>query len=479
MRTSIPFLALAAAALLTGCKVGPTYRPPEPRAPTRWSEPLAGGETSRGADLAQWWTTFKDPELASLVERALKANLDLRQAQARLREARARRGVAGSALGPSVEASGSAGRERQSANQPLLGGLLPPGTPMTSDIYQAGFDASWELDLFGGNRRRLEEAGAALEAAGFSLADAQVSLVAEVARNYVAARGYQQRLAIARENLAAQHDIVALARSRYQQGFTSSLEPEQAATVLAQTESQVPALEAGFLAALHHLGVLLGQAPGTLREELAATAPIPAAPAEVPAGLPADLVRRRPDIRVAERQLAEASARVGVAMADLYPSFSLSGRFGWESAQSGSLLTSASSTWSWGPSFRWPIFAAGRIRANIRVQDARQEQALAAYEKAVLAGFEEVENALVAYAKEQARNVPLRAAVASSGRALEVARQQYVSGLTSFINVLDAERTVYQAQDSLVQSDQAVAQDLIALCKALGGGWPAPAASGS
>ncbi len=322
-------------------------------------------------------------------------------------------------------------------------------------------------------RRRLEEADAALAAAGYSLADAQVSLVAEVARNYVAARGYQQRLAIARENLTAQRDIVALARSRHQQGFTSSLEPEQAATVLAQTESQVPALEAGFLAALHHLGVLLGQAPGALREELGATAPIPMAPAEVPAGLPADLVRRRPDIRVAERRLAEASARVGVAMADLYPAFSLGGGFGWESAQSGSLFTSASSTWSWGPSFRWPLFASGRIRANIRVQDARQEQALAAYEKAVLTGFEEVENALVAYAREQARNVPLRAAVASSSRALEVARQQYASGLTSFINVLDAERTVYQAQDSLVQSDQAVAQDLIALCKALGGGWPA------
>ncbi|BDU74331.1 efflux transporter outer membrane subunit [Mesoterricola silvestris] len=477
MRTTMPLLALAATSFLVGCKVGPTYEPPKPNAPNVWSEPLGGGETHRSADLAQWWTTFQDPALASLVERALKANPDLRLAQARLREARAQRGVAGAALGPDLQVAGSGGRERQSANQPLLGRMLPPGTDMTSNVYQAGFDASWELDLFGGNRRGLEAADAALAAAGYGLADVQVSLVAEVARQYTAARGFQRRLAIARENLTAQRDIVALARSRYQQGFTSSLEPEQAATVLSLTESQVPALETGLHTALHHLDVLLGQAPGRVIQDLETAAPVPAAPAEVPLGLPADLVRRRPDIRVAERRLAEASARVGVAKADFYPRLFLAGSFGWESAQSGSLFTSPSSTWSLGPRFRWPIFDTGRIRANVRVQDARREQALAAYEKAVLTGFEEVENALVTYAKEQARNVPLRAAVASSTRALDVARQQYASGLTSFINVLDAERTVYQAQDNLVQSDQAVAQDLIALCKALGGGWPAPGGS--
>jgi NodT family efflux transporter outer membrane factor (OMF) lipoprotein len=478
MNASAALLALVATGAMTGCMVGPDYKPPEASAPRPWSEPLAGGETARDASLAQWWKDFRDPELDSLVTRALGANLDLRLAQARVREARAQLGLAGAALEPSLDASGSAAREKESANQPIMGSLLPPGTPLTSNVYQAGFDASWELDLFGGNRRGAEAADAALAAAGYGLADAQVSLVAEVARNYVAARGYQQRLAIARENLAAQSDIVALAQSRYQQGFTSSLEPDQAATVLAQTEGQVPALEAGLQAAVHHLGVLLGQEPGALITELAATAPIPAAPPEVPAGLPADLVRRRPDIRVAERRLAEATARVGVAKADLYPKFSLTGSFGWESAQSGSLFTPASSAWSLGPSFRWPVFDAGKVRANIRVQDARQEQALVGYQKAVLAGFEDVENALVAYAKEQARNVPLRSAVASSGKALEVAREQYKSGLTSFINVLDAERTVYQAQDSLVQSDQAVAQDLIALCKALGGGWPAPAGKG-
>ncbi len=479
MKLSFVILALVATGSMLGCLVGPDYRPPATRAPRQWSEPLAGGETSSRTSLAEWWRDFHDPELDSLVARALDANLDLRLAQARVREARAERGLAGAALAPSMNVSGSTAREKQSANQPLFSGLLPPDTPLTSDVYQAGFDATWELDLFGGARRGAEAADADLAAAGFSLADAQVTLVAEVARNYVTARGYQQRLAIARENLAAQRDIVTLARSRYQQGFTSSLEPDQAATVLAQTEGQVPALEAGVQAAVHHLGVLLGQDPGALRQELAAAAPIPEVPPEVPAGLPADLVRRRPDIRVAERRLAAAAARVGAAKADLYPRFSLTGSFGWESTRSGSLITPASSAWSLGPSFRWPIFDAGRVRANIQVQDARQEQAFVSYQKAVLTGFEDVENALVAYAKEQARNVPLRAAMASSRSALEVAREQYASGLTSFINVLDAERTVYQAQDTLVQSDQAVDQDLIALCKALGGGWPEPRPAGS
>ena len=457
---------------------GRTTGPRQPRAPRQWSEPLAGGETSSGTSLAEWWRDFHDPELDSLVARALDANLDLRLAQARVREARAERGLAGAALAPSMNVSGSTAREKQSANQPLLGGLLPPGTPLTSDVYQAGFDASWELDLFGGNRRGAEAADADLAAAGFSLADAQVSLVAEVARNYVTARGYQQRLAIARENLAAQRDIVTLARSRYQQGFTSSLEPDQAATVLAQTEGQVPALEAGVQTAVHHLGVLLGQDPGALRQELAAAAPIPQRPAGSAGGPP-----RGPGAPAPGHPGGGAPAGGGRGpggrgqgrpLPQVLPHRQL--RLGKRPERQP--VHPRQHRLVLGPSFRWPIFDAGRVRANIRVQDARQEEALACYEKAVLTGFEDVENALVAYAKEQARNVPLRAAVASSSSALEVARQQYASGLTSFINVLDAERTVYQAQDTLVQSDQAVDQDLIALCKALGGGWPEPRPAG-
>jgi NodT family efflux transporter outer membrane factor (OMF) lipoprotein len=464
-------LTLAATGCTVGCMVGPDYRPPATQPPSQWSEPLAGGETGRSADLTAWWRGFRDPELDSLVQRALRANLDLRIAQARVREARAERGLADAGLGPQVDLQGSAAREKQSGNQPLFGTLLPPGTPLTSNAYQGGFDAAWELDLSGANRRGVEAADAALAAAGFSRADAQVSLVAEVARTYAAVRGYQRRLDIARENLAAQRDVVALVQDRYRMGFTSSLEPEQAATVLSRTEAQVPALESGLQTAAHRLAVLLGQAPGALQAELTQAAPLPPTPPEVPAGLPSDLLRRRPDIRMAERRLAAATAQVGVARGDLFPKFSLTGNFGYQSASTGNLFTPGSTAWSLGPAIQWHLFDAGRVRANIRVQDARQEQALASYEKTVLTGFEDVENALVDYAKEQARNVPLRAAVASSRKSLEISREQFASGLTSFINVLDAERSVYQAQDSLVQSDQAVVQDLIALYKALGGGW--------
>jgi len=477
MKTRNAVLVLLVAGSMVGCMVGPTYRPPVSSPPGQWSEPLAGGETDHAAAVATWWKSFGDPELDSLVERALQANLDLRIAQARVRAARAERGIVDAGRGPSLTASGSAVREKQSANQPLFGSLLPPGTSMISNVYQGGFDASWELDLFGGTRRSAEAADAQLAAAGFSRFDVQVTLVAEVARNYTAARSFQRRLAIAQQNLKAQREVVALARDRSRQGLISSLEPEQAATVLAQTEAQVPALEYGLQASIHHLGVLLGQLPGTLLVELAAPAPIPAVPPQVPAGLPSDLLLRRPDIRMAERQLAAATAQIGIATADLFPKFSLTGNLGTQSANSGNLFTPGSSTWSVGPAFQWRIFDAGRIRAHIRVQNARQEEALAGYEKTVLLGFEDVENALVAYAKEQARNVPLGAAVASSRKSLAISRDQYANGLTSFLNVLDAERSLYQAQDSLVQSDQAVAQDLIALYKALGGGWEEPGAA--
>jgi len=473
---NIPSLSLAvlASASMVGCMVGPTYKAPVANPPQHWSEPLAGGETDRAAALATWWRGFHDPELDSLVERAMASNLDLRAAEARVRQARAARGLADAQRWPGADLSGSAARAKQSRNQPLIGAALPPGTQLTSDVYQGGFDASWELDLFGGVRRGAEAADADLAAAGFSRADAQVTLVAEVARNYTLARSFQQRLAIARQNLTAQRDIVTLARDRQRQGLTSSLEPEQAATVLAQTEAQVPALESGLQQAIHHLGVLLGQHPGALQAELEAQAPIPAAPPEVPAGLPSDLLRRRPDIRVAERELAAATARIGLATAELYPKFSLTGNYGYLSTDTGNLVTPRSSAWSVGPSFQWRLFDAGRIRAGIRAQNARQEQALALYEKTVLTSFEDVENALVSLAKEQSRNQPLRTAVASSRNSLEISRDQYRNGLTSFINVLDAERSLYQTEDTLVQSDQAVAQDVIALFKALGGGWEEP-----
>jgi len=470
-----PSLLLLAAGSMAGCTVGPDYHRPPSNPPAQWSESLSDGESKGSPSIATWWKDFRDPELDSLIDRAVHSNLDLRIAEARVREARAQLGIVDADFWPNVDASGSYARARESANQPVLGQFaLPPSVDLENDVYQAGFDASWEIDVFGGTRRAVEAADANIAGAVYSRQDVQVTLVSEVARDYVEARGYQQRLAIAQQNIKAEQDAVTLTRDRYKKGLSNNLDAEQATTVLAQTEAEVPLLENGLQASIHHLGVLLGQPPGTLLTELATKAPIPVKPPQVPVGLPSDLLLRRPDIRNAERLLAAATAQIGVATADLYPKFSLTGDIGLESVSTSEFFTSGSRLFSAGPTVQWRIFDAGRIWSNIRVQNARQEQALATYEKIVLTSFEDVENALVAYAKDQTRRVSLEQAVTASQSSLEISRQLYANGLTSFINVLDAERSLYQSQDDLVQSDQTVTEDLIALYKALGGGWEEP-----
>jgi NodT family efflux transporter outer membrane factor (OMF) lipoprotein len=458
--------------LFQGCAVGPNYQPPKTTAPAQWSAPQAGGETNLEPSLASWWKSFNDPQLDSLVERAVRTNQDLRIAEARVREARAFYRIASSQLWPTVDAGGSYARENQSKNQPVLGSLpMPSGIPFENNVYQAGFDASWEIDVFGGNRRSVEAGKAELAAAEFGRRNVLVTLLGEVARNYVELRGTQRRLEIATNNLKTQEEALALAENRFKNGLTSDLDVQQAATLLANTRAAIPMLESGIQAYIHRLGVLLGQPPEALLAELSAPAPIPSAPPLVPAGLPSDLLRRRPDIQLAERQLAASTARIGVATADLFPKFSLTGIAGYESTSASDWFSGGSKFWSLGPTVQWRIFDAGRIRANIRVQNARQEQALAAYEKTVLLSFEDVENSLVAYAKEQIRRRSLDDAVTSSQDSLHLANQLYANGLASFINVLDAERSLYQAEDALVQSDKAVTQNLISLYKALGGGW--------
>ena len=343
--------------------------------------------------------------------------------------------------------------------------------PFDNNVYQAGFDASWEIDVFGGNRRAVEAGKAEVAAAEFGRRNVLVTLLGEVARNYVELRGCQRRLEIATNNLKTQQDALALTEDRFKKGLTSDLDVQQAATLLANTRAVIPTLETGIQDYIHRLGVLLGQPPEALLAELSAPAPIPSGPPEVPVGLPSELLRRRPDIQQAERQLAASTARIGVATADLFPKFSLTGIAGYESTSASDWFAGGSKFWSLGPTVQWRIFDAGRIRANIRVQNARQEQSLAAYEETVLMSFEDVENSLVAYAKEQIRRRSLEDAVTSSKDSLHLANQLYSNGLASFINVLDAERSLYQAEDALVQSDKAVTQNLISLYKALGGGW--------
>ncbi|MDB6067901.1 MAG: NodT protein [Pedosphaera sp.] len=471
MKTSIYILALLAV-VAGGCAVGPNYQRPQVSTPAHWSEPLAGGETNRTSSVTAWWKNFNDPELDSLVDRAVKANLDLKVAEARVREARAQYRVTAADFGPSVGSSASYARERQSMHQPLISSFpLPPGTPFENDVYQAGFDASWEIDVFGGTRRSVEAAKAQVAATEFGRRDTLVTLLGEVARNYVDTRGYQRRLTIAQENIKAQAEALAITQNRFTNGLTSDLDVQQAATLLETTRAEVPTLESSLQASIHRLGVLLGQPPGALLTELSQQAPIPAAPPEVPVGLPSELLLRRPDVQQAERQLAAATANIGVAKADLFPKFFLTGSAGFQSVSASDWFTAGSKFWSAGPTVQWKIFDSGRIRANIRVQNARQEQALANYEKTVLTSFEDVENSLSSYAKEQVRHQSLEAAVKSSQDSLHLANQLYSNGLANFINVLDAERSMYQAQDQLAQSERTVSANLISLYKALGGGW--------
>ncbi len=456
--------------LLSGCAVGPDYHRPYVSSPASWSSPMEGGETDARPVDGNWWKTFHDPILNSLIFRAVRSNRLLRVAEARIREARAERDVVAGGEGPAVDVRGSYSRNRHSKN-----GFppLPPTVPLDYDQYAAGFDASWEIDLFGGTRRAVESANAGIAAAEFGRDDVLRSLLGEVARNYIEARAFQRRRAIARETIQAQQRIVKLTSDRYRVGLTSDLDVQQAEALLATTKSQVPIFETGFRNATYRLDVLLGQPTGKALKDLSKVAPIPATPPRVPVGLPSDLLLRRPDVRRAERELASATARIGVAKADLFPRFSLTGDIGLLSLNSGDWWSAGSRFWSAGPIVAWPVFASGRIRANVHVQEAREEQALAQYEQTVLVAFEDVDSALTAYAKEQIRRQSLVQSVQANNRALKLADNLYRHGLTDFIRVLDSQRGLYRAQDSLVQSDEFVALNLVALYKALGGGWRA------
>ncbi len=465
---------VAVLALLTGgCanipSVGPDYHKPTTKAPTQWTEPLIGGETNSAAATAAWWKNFHDAELDSLITRAVNSNLDLRIAQSRVREARAQFSGASADLWPTVDAGGGYSRFRASENSPLLDTMHLPS--YEDNLHVAGFDAAWEIDVFGGKRRAVEAAKAHLSGAEFGQRDVLVTLLGEVARNYVELRGYQTRLAIANQNIEAQEKSLAITQNRFTNGLATDLDVQQALTVLSTTRAAVPTLESLVQTTTHRVEVLLGQQPGTLQTELAEAAPIPAQPPQVPVGLPSELLLRRPDVSRAERQLAAATANIGVAKSDLFPKFFLTGLAGLESASADDWFTSGSRFWSVGPTVQWRIFDAGRIRANIKVKNAQQEQALAAYEQTVLMAFEEVENNLVLYAKEQVRRRSLQDAVNASQKTLDTANRLYASGLTDFIHVLDAERSLFQTQDALAQSDRTVSANLIALYKSLGGGW--------
>jgi NodT family efflux transporter outer membrane factor (OMF) lipoprotein len=452
---------------LCGCKaVGPDYKRPQVPVPSKFSETDVNKPAElRPADVARWWMRFNDPLLNSLIEEAAAANLDLKVAEARIAEARAVRGLTTADKYPTVNTSASYTRERFSPN-----GIFPIQPPELSD-YRGGFDASWEPDVFGRVRRQVQAADADIQTAQENKRAVLVSLLAEVARNYIAVRSYQDRIAITNSNIKTQHDSMEITQARYNSGLTSELNVLQAKAQLATTQSALPTLQTGLSTAIHRLGVLMGRDPGALKPELFKGGPIPMTEPNVPVGLPSELLRRRPDVQAAEHRLEAATARIGVATADLYPRFSLTGSFGLESTRQQDVFNSGSQFWSFGPGLSWPLFDAGRIRANIRVHNAQQQEALALYEKTVLTSLEDVENALVAYGKEQEKRVSLKEAVAANERAMEIANDLYIKGLVDFLNVLDAQRTLYTSQDELSQSQATVATDLATLYKTLGGGY--------
>jgi multidrug efflux system outer membrane protein len=455
-----------------GCVVGPDYHSPRVDVPAAWISPTADGVTDRAVTPESWWASFNDVELDSLIQRAARSNLDLRVAEARLRQARAVRAGSAADLAPEVGASGSALRQLQSHNQPFFGALpLPPNFPFEYNVYQVGFDASWEIDLFGGKHRALEAANAEWQGAIEARNDAMVSLLAEVARNYVELRGSQQRLGIAQRDLKIQQEATELNRARFQGGVATELDVTREAALLAAQQAVIPPLETSMRAAMYALAVLIGQPPGELVAELSPLESVPPPPPRVPIGLPSDLLRRRPDVRRAERQLAAETARIGVAKAEWFPKISLTGDAGIESVSLGNWFDPGSRFWSIGPSVQWNALDFGRVRAQVRAQTAVQEAALATYQKTVLVSLQEAENAIVAYAEEQNRHRALADEVANNRRSLDMADSLYAAGRVNFLDVLDVRRSLYQSDDLLAASDQAVSLDLIALYKALGGGW--------
>ncbi|HXG52805.1 MAG TPA: efflux transporter outer membrane subunit [candidate division Zixibacteria bacterium] len=458
--------ALSVALALWGCfTVGPDYVEPETRLPAAWSRELGGGLSAASPaedGLARWWTVLGDPDLSALIERAAAGNRNLKVALARVREARARRAIAEAGYFPQVNFTASAARSR---------GSEQTGAGETRELYKTGFDATWEIDVFGRVRRSVEAAQGDLEASVADYHDVLVTVLAEVAVNYVEARTLQAQLQVAEENVEAQTETLQLTEWRFEAGLVSRLDVEQARSNLENTRAQLPRLRSDIEAARNRIAVLVGVHPGALDAELSARKPIPQPPVEIAVGVPAETLRRRPDVRRAERQLAAQTARVGVATADLYPRLSLPGSIGLEALSGDRLFSAGSRAASLAGSLVWTIFKGGAIRRAIEAQSALQQQALEQYEAAVLTALEDVENALVAYAGEQERQRALAEADQAARHAAQLARDQYASGLVDFQTVLDAERTSLASQDQLVQSRGRVASNLIALYKSLGGGW--------
>jgi len=456
---------LAGLLVVGGCAVGPDYREPPIEMPDAWHQELVRGLSAGEASLDTWWTVLGDPVLVGLIERASQGSLKLRQAVERVAEAQARRGIAVGEWFPSVD--GGALYERSQHSEAL--DFAPGGGP--NDLYSTGLATSWEVDLFGRIRRSVESADAELAASVEDYRDVRVVLYAEVATSYVDVRTLQQRILSAERNVEAQEETLELVSVRNRVGLVGDLDLRQAELNVSRTASFIPVLREALAAAVNRTAVLVGEYPDQLHAELRDAAPIPLPEGEVAAGLPANLLRQRPDLRAAERQLAAQSARIGVATADLYPRLALLGSFSFDASSTANWLTSGAQAWSIGPQLRWNLFDGGRIRSNVRAEEALTRQALARYEQTVLLAVEEVENSLSGYAEERERVEELRLGVRAAEQTVELVGVLYRTGIVDFLNVLDSERSLFESEDQLLESEGRVAKNLVRVYRALGGGW--------
>jgi multidrug efflux system outer membrane protein len=470
--------------LLSGCAaVGPDYEQPKMPIPQHWSE-TATGIKSPPAQADKWWRCFNDPMLDQLIGEAIASNLDLKLALERVKDARALRSATIAAGLPSLTAKSNISRRFNNIASPTsqtggtssVGGGFGVGKQLIN-IFQMGFDAQWELDFFGGVRRAVEAADATIEVEVENSRDVLITLLGEVARNYIELRANQRLAAITRENLHAQQETQELTQIRQQTGLASMLEVAQAQAQTAATQAQLPNYETVVKQSIHALSVLLGKEPGALAVRLDQQSAIPIFTVDAIANLPSELLQRRPDIRRAERQLAVANASVGIATAELYPKINLAAFIGLQNTTVTD-FTPLGKSWSAASSLTMPIFNWGKLNANIKSKKAQFEQVFLTYQTTVLAAFKEVEDALVAYSKERERHKALLKAVAANQLAVQLADQRYQKGLTAFPDVLLSQTALYQAQSVLVTSESQLSSDLVALYKALGGGWQTEAIVG-
>jgi len=453
-------------AVLAACAVGPNYHRPATPVPPQFVN--VGQPGFNGADVeAKFWTLFNDPKLDRLVNDSLMANKDLQRARANLQASRAARRLAGFDLFPTVTAAASYTKRRESRNQ--LPAII--SKDRTLDDADVGFDAFWELDFFGRVRRGIQAARAEEQASAASLRDVQVTVTAEVARNYFVLRGLQEQLAVAVRNADNQDQTWKLTQVRLEAGRGTELDSARAEAQLKTTLASVPPLESSIATTIYRLSVLTGRLPVALVAELQAPEPLQQLPPLNAVGDPATLLRRRPDIRVAERSLAASTARIGVAVGDLFPKVTFTGSVGYDAVTFGGLGKRGTDTYSIGPAISWAAFDLGRVGARIKIAHAQADADLATYESSVLGALEETEGALITYGRAQSRRDLLTQAAAASERAADLARQRFQGGLTDFVNVLDAEREALTVQDSLAQSHTQTATALVAVYKALGGGW--------